>query len=82
MSGSQPNTWHCPKCMKFSPPQEQTEEVKKAKLEEDSAEPAFTVRGDSSTSKIELRMQLADKITQASKKQLKVKQLSSFEILL
>jgi len=77
VSEKQPNTWHCPKCMKFSPPEEEPEEVKKAKLEEEEAlavkqEEEYLVRGDSNTNKLELRIALSEKITAASKKQLKM----------
>lgn len=57
--------------------QEEPEEVKRAKLEEEEAalikqEEEYMVRGSSTTSKQELRIQLSEKIVAASKKHLKV----------
>ena len=77
VSSKQPNTWHCPKCMKWNPPEEEPEEVKRAKLEEEEAqlvkqEEEYMVRGTSTTSKLELRIGLSEKIVAASKRQLKM----------
>ena len=77
VSSKQPNTWYCPKCMKFNPPEEEPEEVKRAKLEEEEAqlvkqEEEYMVRGTSTTSKLDLRIALSEKIVAASKKQLKM----------
>ena len=63
--------------MKFNPPEEEPEEVKRAKLEEEEAqlvkqEEEYMVRGTSTTSKLDLRIALSEKIVAASKKQLKM----------
>ena len=63
--------------MKFNPPEEEPEEVKRAKLEEEEAllikkEEEYLVRGTSITSKQDMRVQLSEKIVAASKKQLKM----------
>jgi len=76
-----PNSWHCPRCMKFNPPPEdQLEDTpnKVVKSEGDavSSKPGdpstqFVVRSTSDQSKLSLRTQLADQILAASKKQVK-----------
>ena len=68
-----PNLWYCPKCMKYRPPsEEELLAAKSVKLEaEEKVEEQLEVRGTSDQSKIELRVQLADKILAASSKQLK-----------
>jgi len=75
ISTLQPNTWHCPSCMKFSPPDDTELPTKKVKLEAgeeaNKQEQEFLVRGTSDQSKLELRVQMAEKIMAASKKQLK-----------
>jgi len=75
ISTLQPNTWHCPSCMKFNPPDETELPTKKVKLEpgEEGAKQdhEFLVRGTSDQSKLELRVQMAEKIMAASKKQLR-----------
>jgi len=77
ISTDQPNTWHCPNCMKFHPPDPDSEPpAKTVKLEQDvgggaEKDEGFVVRGTSDQSKLELRVQMAEKIMAASKKQLK-----------
>jgi len=65
-----PNSWFCPKCMKFSPPTEEELAQKIRKVEE----PEFVVHGKSNQPKSELRAQLAEKIIAASKKPIKTAQ--------
>ena len=65
-----PNSWFCPKCMKFNPPSEEELAAKLRKVEE----PEFVVHGKSNQPKCELRAQLADKILAASKKPVKAPQ--------
>jgi len=68
-----PNLWYCPRCMKYDPPsEEELQAAKTVKEEEDvKQEDQFVVRGTSDQSKLELRLQMADKIMAASTKTLK-----------
>jgi len=74
-----PNSWHCPRCMKYHPPTEdQLEDIsnKLIKTEGDAigqkpGDSQFMVRSTSDQSKLSLRTQLADQILAASKKQVK-----------
>ena len=70
-----PNLWYCPKCMKYQPPSEEeilaAKSVKLEAEEKEKVEDQLEVRGTSDQSKIELRVQLAEKIMSASNKQLK-----------
>lgn len=63
-----PNSWFCPKCMKFNPPSEDELAAKMRKVEE---KPEFVVHGKSDQSKSELRNQLAEQIMSASTKPIK-----------
>ena len=63
-----PNSWFCPKCMKFNPPSEDELAAKMRKVEE---KPEFVVHGKSDQSKSELRNQLAEQIMSASSKPIK-----------
>lgn len=68
-----PNLWYCPRCMKYDPPsEEELQAAKTVKEEEDvKQEDQFVVRGTSDQSKLELRLQMSDKIMAASTKTLK-----------
>ena len=60
-----PNSWFCPKCMKFNPPSEEELAAKMRRVED---KPELVVRGRSDQSKAELRSQLAQQIVAASTK--------------
>ena len=63
-----PNSWFCPKCMKYQPPSEEELANKIRKVEESQE---FVVKGRSDQTKAELRTQLAEKIIAASTKPIK-----------
>jgi len=63
-----PNSWFCPKCMKFQPP---TEEELAAKVRKVDEKEELVVHGRSDQTKAELRSQLADQIVAASTKSIK-----------
>lgn len=65
-----PNSWFCPKCMKFNPPSEEELAAKLRKVDK----PDFVVHGKSNQPKSELRAQLAEKIVAASTKPVKAVQ--------
>ena len=54
-----PNSWFCPKCMKFNPPSEDELAARMRKVEEKEE---LVVRGRSDQSKAELRSQLAEQV--------------------
>ena len=81
ISSQLPNSWHCPKCMKYNPPPEdQLDEPPSKLIKTEGGDAAvlpgqqqqqFVVRGTSDQSKQSLRSQLAEQILSASQKQVK-----------
>jgi len=69
-----PNLWYCPRCMKHDPPSEEELQAAKTVKEEETEvkqEDQFIVRGTSDQSKLELRLQMSEKIMAATSKTLK-----------